>query len=152
MGEILGRLEDRREAAASLQRTYYCRSADSPSRHKAASGRSTALPFPCSISNFSNSSSRCVFSYLRKGPGCSRSPTLASWEAVKAKVPVRFHGVSAHAYGFQVAPDPPHHLYPSFLPNCLLSGLQAPASGVIQQTYRLLNQFPQLLKVKFLFK
>ena len=92
-----------------------------------------------------------VFSYLRKGPGCSRSPTLASWEAVKAKVPVRFHGVSAHAYGFQAAPDFPHYLYPPFLPKCLPSGPQAPASDVIQQIYRLLNQFPQLLKTEFFY-
>lgn len=56
----LGRLEDRREAAATLQLTCCCRSADSPDWQEAASGPVTTFPFPGCSSSFSNSSSRYV--------------------------------------------------------------------------------------------
>lgn len=147
---ILGRLEDGREAITTLAHVLLlicCLTWSAQSSIWACK----CFPFPRILLQLLQFLIQMyVFSCLRKGPGSSRSSTLASWEAVKVKVPVSFPGVSAHAYGFQAAPDSPHYLS-IFPPNCLPSGPQAPTSDMIQQIYRLLNQFPQLLRTKFLY-
>lgn len=90
----------------------------------------------------------CEFSHLRKGPSSSRSPTLARLDTVKAKVPV-FLEFQCTLMGPGCSRFSPLFIsiFSSLLPAQWTSSSY---SDMIQKTYRLLNQFPQLLKTKFL--